>query len=161
MIKHWLYLSYVLRHKWFVMLACFRRGLIWQGIFHDLSKFTPGEWIPYANFFYGPRSKTRTQTEGERVAFDTAWLRHQHRNPHHWQHWVLREDNGGTKTLPMPLRYIKEMLADWEGAGRAITGKVEYVSWYMKNRSNILLHPDTERQVHLMLGVRIVDIAKP
>ena len=45
MNKYLKYLSYVLRHKWFVMLACFKVKLFWQGITHDLSKFLPDEFI--------------------------------------------------------------------------------------------------------------------
>ncbi len=143
MKKHLLYLKYLLRHKWFVMLACFRYGLYWRGIKHDWSKFLPCEWFPYVESFYGPQP--RKQRTKER--FDRAWLHHQHLNPHHWQHWVLREDSGATKVLEMPRLDRLEMLADWEGAGRAITGKKDCKEWYLKNRDLILLHPTTRALV--------------
>ncbi len=166
-MKHIKYLSYLVRHKWYVMLACFRYGLYWQGIVHDWSKFLPSEWLPYAESFYGSRSKLIGEIQKTHVAlsqeethdlatirrqFDIAWLKHQHRNPHHWQHWVLREDSGLTKVLPMPRRYLLEMLADWEGAGRAITGKTGTTpGWYAKNRDKIMLHEDTRWSVDIML----------
>lgn len=50
---YWKYFKYVLRHKWYVFLACLKYGLIWRGIVHDLSKFKPDEFIAYARFFYG------------------------------------------------------------------------------------------------------------
>jgi len=53
MKKYLQYLSYVLRHKWHVSLECFHHGLYWRGITHDLSKFLPDEFIPYARYFYG------------------------------------------------------------------------------------------------------------
>jgi hypothetical protein len=74
------------------------------------------------------------------MLFDRAWLHHQHRNPHHWQHWVLREDSGATKILAMPPHFVREMVADWMGAGRAITGKWDLPIWYAKNREKIQLH---------------------
>jgi hypothetical protein len=87
-----------------------------------------------------------------RTAFDIAWLRHQHRNPHHWQHWVLREDSGATKVLQMPDHFVREMVADWMGAGRAITGKWEVEAWYEKNKHQILLHPVTRGRVEVLIA---------
>ena len=166
MKKHLKYLRYVIRHKWYVLLACWARGLYWQGIVHDWSKFLPSEWRPYAEFFYGDTQRilrdARKQLGYDPIdlrniagvdAFNVAWLKHQHRSPHHWQHWVLREDSGATKILEMPKRYREEMLADWEGAGRAITGKKGGTpAWYAKNRHNIQLHPSTRLLVDEELG---------
>lgn len=166
-MKHLRYLRYVIIHKWFVLLACWRRGLIWQGIVHDWSKFLPSEWLPYAQFFYGYKPTAAERDRARRVlgydpdpsdaevreAFDRAWLKHQHRNPHHWQHWVLRNDNGTTVALEMPRRYLLEMLADWDGAGRAITGKSGGTSlWYAKNRDKMVMHPATRALVDRMLN---------
>jgi hypothetical protein len=77
---------------------------------------------------------------------------HQHRNLHHWQAWVLRQDDGGTKPMPMPEGYAREMVADWAGAGRAITGKWKVRSWYDNNFEKMLLHPDTRKLVEELLG---------
>jgi hypothetical protein len=149
MIKHLKYLRYVVRHKWFVGKACFRRGLILQGVCHDWSKFLPSEWAAYAQYFYGGNGKNHPPTE--QASFDQAWLFHQHRNPHHWQYWVLREDSGATKILEMPRACVLEMLADWEGAGLAITGKREFRAWYLKNQGQIWLHPKTKELVESLL----------
>lgn len=143
-MKHWRYLKYVLKHKYFVFIAGRKLNLsIMQLLMHDLSKFSRAEWTPYADYFYGPRSSTRTQTALEKLAFDKAWLHHQHCNPHHWQHYVLREDSGKTKLLPMPMKYILEMVADWQGAGKAITGNWYIKDWYEKTKAARLLDPGT------------------
>ena len=153
-MKHLKYLRYLARHKWFVLVACFRRGLYWQGIIHDWSKFLLSEWLPYAQFFYGNRFVSENAKDLRRISFDRAWLEHQHRSPHHWQHWVLRNDDGSTVALNMPRRYLLEMLCDWEGAGRAITGKIGGTpSWYAKNRHKMLLHPATRAIVEMELGI--------
>jgi len=68
------------------------------------------------------------------AVFNRAWLLHQQRNDHHWQHWVLHEDDGGVMTLPMPRSVCREMVADWMGAGRAITGRWETAEWYAANK---------------------------
>ena len=148
------YLKYVLKHKWYVFIECCKFGIPLRGILHDLSKFLPSEFIPYARYFYGnypawnkveyePCYPYKYTKEGVNDAFDYAWLLHQKRNPHHWQYWILKCDNDGTKILGMPLKVRKEMLADWIGAGIAITGKREVKEWYAKNRDNIILHPST------------------
>lgn len=160
------YLWYLIRHRWFVMLACFREGLYWQGLIHDWSKFLPDEYLPYATYFYGgevfgfpygPPDEVRQERLDN---FNRAWLAHQHRNPHHWQHWVLREDSGKTFALPMPHKYRLEMVCDWQGAGRAITGKfdsqypyAETAAWYKKNADKMILHEDTRKWVEGFLHV--------
>ena len=63
----------------------------WQTEFeHDASKSKPDEYEAYDAYFYGGnRSYAVVQ------AFQRAWLLHIHRNPHHWQHWVLINDDPG------------------------------------------------------------------
>lgn len=158
MKKHWKYLGYVVRHKWFVFVACCRLGIPWQGLVHDLSKFLPSEWLPYANFFYGPKPSPRDSTgyykptdTGDKE-FDFAWLLHQKRNRHHWQWWCLPEDDGGVKILEMPETYVREMVADWRGAGRA-QGKPDTCAWYEKNKGKMKLHVNTRMRVEKLLGV--------
>jgi hypothetical protein len=107
MKAHLKYLSYVLRHKWFVLIACWKMGLFWRGLVHDLSKFTPAEWFPYVRYFYGTKEATgRKLWDGvgqfvdemevpKKVQddFDLAWNHHQKRNSHHWQYYLLSPDN--------------------------------------------------------------------
>lgn len=149
MRAHLQYLSYVVRHKWFV----FRAGLktkapLWRLVIHDWSKFSPAEWGPYVRTFYA-KHKARP---GE---FDRAWLHHQHRNPHHWQHFLLREDDGDLKALPMPESLAREMVADWMGAGRAITGRWEVRAWYSANAHKIVLADETREVVESLVGWKL------
>ncbi len=167
-MKYLKYISYLVRHKWFVMLACFRRGLIWRGLVHDLSKFRPSEFFPYMEHFYGKgkrginegRDKTGyyKPTDTGDAAFDFAWLLHQKRNPHHWQWWILPEDEGGVKVLVMREKYLLEMLCDWEGAARAQgVGNIDngwlVQEWYLKNRSKMQLNPGTSLNINIELGI--------
>lgn len=149
---HLRYASYVLRHKWFVLRAGLKtKAPLWRLVVHDWSKLTPAEWLPYVQSFYGPQPRT----DAVKAAFNRAWLHHQHRNPHHWQHWLLREDSGKLKTLRMPEHFVREMVADWMGAGRAITGKWEVAAWYEKNRDAIQLDPVTRREVERLIAETI------
>lgn len=167
MRRHWQYLKYVLRHKWFVLLAGLKLGVpIWMLILHDWDKFLPDEWFPYANYFYLPDGTSRYEaakdngyykpTTTDDAAFDFAWLLHQKRNKHHWQWWILPEDDGGMKVLPMPDVYRREMLADWRGAGKAQGYDDNTSEWYLANKDKMQLHPDTRKwiEVQLNIGVR-------
>ena len=157
-MRHINYLKYLLRHKWFVYLAALRMPedslvFFWQIIIHDASKFLPSEWLPYARCFYAPDG-SKQYKEGQ--DFTLAWNDHQKRNKHHWQYWLITWDRGETEPLQMPRRFVLEMVADWMGAGRAITGKWETDEWYRKNKNNMQLHPDTRRDVeNLLLYVRM------
>jgi len=158
--KYFQYGWYLIRHKWYVGLECWREGLYWRALTHDLSKFYPSEWFPYMNYFYGKVgddiSKGRDETgyykptdTGDK-AFDWAWFLHQKRNSHHWQYYVLPEDEGGLKILEMSKKDRLEMVCDWVGAGKA-QGNFskggdrfsETKKWYAKNKDKMRLHPNT------------------
>lgn len=161
-MKYIKYLSYVIRHKYYVCIECFKVGLYWRGVMHDMSKFLPSEFIPYANFFYKkqPRDKTGyyKPTDTGDAAFDFAWLLHQKRNRHHWQWWMLPEDNGGTKVVKMTDEYLTEMICDWIGAGKAqghFSPKndpmLETRNWWNANNSKMTFHPETRALLELTM----------
>jgi len=162
MKKFFRYMSYLLRHKYFVAKECFKNRLYWQGIIHDLSKFRRDEFVPYMNYFYDHKDEINRgrdesgyykPTDTGDKAFDFAWLLHQKRNKHHWQWWILPEDNGGVKVLEMPYKYMLEMLCDWKGAGMAqgnkYAGGVE--AWYWRNRDKMQLHPNTRAYIEQII----------
>lgn len=155
MRKYLHYFKYLFRHKWFVFLACCRYGLYWQGLVHDWSKFLPDELIPYANYFYGgdTRKDRFYSPEQGSYSFNVAWMKHQHRNPHHWQHWVLQNDDGTKFALEMPEKFAKEMICDWIGAGQA-QGFNDTASWYLKNKDKMTLANSTRLFVERELGCR-------
>lgn len=149
MKRHFAYLKYVLRHKWFVCIACRDCGVsTWRAVIHDWHKFLPSEWGPYARTFYKPDGSKQYV---ESLEFSLAWNLHQKRGKHHWQHWLITWDRGTTEPLPMKEKYWREMVADWLGAGKAITGRWGAVDWYMKNAKNIQLHPSTRMHVERLL----------
>jgi len=165
MFKHLKYLSYVVRHKFWVTYYCFKDGLIWRGLKHDLSKFRPSEWFPYANYFYGPKGPEHQMKRKEQGGyykpyktgdqkFDFAWLLHQKRNDHHWQWWVLPEDEGGVYALPMKEAAVREMVCDWRGASRAQGYGDNTPAWYQKNKGRMKLH----HQSRIMVEQKLVKI---
>lgn len=40
----WGHFCTINHHKWLVMKHCFRLGLYWRGLTHDLSKYMPSEF---------------------------------------------------------------------------------------------------------------------
>ena len=156
-MRHLKYLSYVLRHKWYVFIECYKLGITWRGIVHDIDKFFPSEWFPYVDRFFGDKGKDiktgrdetgyYVPTESGSAEFHLAWNYHQKRNKHHWQWWVII----GEKILPMDDASRKEMLADWRGAGRA-QGTPDVIGWYSKNKDKMQLHPETRAWVEQQLA---------
>jgi hypothetical protein len=154
-VKHLRYLLYVLKHKWFVFLGALklRRTVPYYRVpwlrllIHDWSKFTPSEWRGYVERFFGDS----TDSAETKRAFAAAWKHHYTTNDHHWewwskQPWMLRSEFF-KEPFKMADECIFEMVADWMGAGRGITGKWEMPEWYSANRDRIELHPDTRKLV--------------
>jgi hypothetical protein len=143
------YARYLIRHKWFVYVAGRATGApLWRLLIHDWSKLLPSEWRPYRAYFYPVKGEEKQNHS----PFQEAWNSHLHRNGHHWQYWVTNNDDGTYTALEIPDRYVREMVADWWGAGRAISGKWDAIEWFINNRENIKLHPKTD-----LLVVQILD----
>ena len=106
----------------------------------DQSKYDKEEYEAYDAFFYGDN-----QSYAVRGNFDRAWLRHIHKNPHHWQYWVLLEDDPETgvpyKALPIPLNFIFEMIADWWSFSWKSNNLFEIFSWYGEHRHKQYINP--------------------
>ncbi|MBI4837436.1 MAG: hypothetical protein HY813_03490 [Candidatus Portnoybacteria bacterium] len=139
------YFRYLLKHKWYVMIECFREGLIWRGLVHDWDKFVPSQFVPYVNYYYCGKNKE---------AFDAAWDRHKKRSKHHWQYWLGMDDEPREMEYP----YNVEMFCDWVGVGRA-RGKLsskndryfEGRNFYRKKKDKMVLHENTRRWVEKKL----------
>ena len=119
---------------------------------HDESKFSKEEYEAYDKYFYGGDKSYEVCR-----AFDQAWLHHQKCNPHHWQYWVLINDDPDDetltqlKTLPMPLNFIFEMIADWWTFSWRNGNLFEIFSWYGNHRDRMMLHFDTRMIVEDIL----------
>lgn len=108
---------------------------------HDSSKWSDEEYLQYVEYFNGEK------TDEVKEQFDYAWLHHQHNNPHHWQYWCLREDDGGLKPLKMPKLNVIEMLMDWWAFSWKSENLYEIFNWYDKNKEKIVLHDETKKFV--------------
>lgn len=151
-MKYVSYTKYLLRHIWYVRKACWSKGLYWQGLKHDWSKWLPSEFFPYANFFYGKVERRDSTgyykpTDTGDTSFENAWFHHIRLNKHHWQYWSYAGDNGELILKPMPHKYRLEMLCDWWGASTAQGYKGKCKTWYEDNKNKMQLHPETRKWV--------------
>lgn len=148
MIKaHWAHFTYIIRHKWHVFWACLKiRVPIHRAILHDWSKFTPAEWKGYVTNFFNADG-TRKNIHDKSGAYDPntqspefkkAWLHHQ-RSKHHWQAWISIGDRGTLDVIPIPETYLREMIADWIGAGTAYSGVSNPRKWYDAKKDKMVM----------------------
>lgn len=144
------HLCKVLIHKFWVMYYCCKYGIIWQGITHDISKFSFTEFLESYKYYVGNSSPINEAFKDK--GYSKAWIHHFHKNPHHFEYWVYITDN---KVIPlkMPNKYVLELCCDWLGAGRAYMGKsftIEKEKDFVINKLNkvsSLIHPDTKQQI--------------
>ena len=114
---------------------------------HDESKYGDEEYIPYLNHFYPTEDHPNDE-----VAFDLAWLHHQHHNPHHWQHWLLQKDSGKLVTMDMPWEYVCEMLCDWNSFSRKDPKSTAY-AWWEKNKDKMVMSKVTKERVNYLIKI--------
>lgn len=115
---------------------------------HDDSKFSEEEYEAYDKYFYGG-NKSYEVVEN----FKYAWLHHIHTNPHHWQYWVLINDEPeeGIVALDMPDEYIIEMICDWWSFSWKTGNLSEIFDWYDKHKEHMILSDTTRSKVEGIL----------
>ena len=149
----------ITRHRHLVCRYCMRLGLVWQGLTHDLSKYSPTEFIPGAKYYQGYRSPNDAERKANGVSI--AWLHHKGRNKHHFEYWIdycIAPDGkvymGGCK---MPVRYVAEMFCDRVAACRTYLGEkytdAAAYDYFVKSKGHILIHPETSDLLEQMLLV--------
>ncbi|MCM1133682.1 MAG: DUF5662 family protein, partial [Ruminococcus flavefaciens] len=118
MIKNFFgHLRTITAHRHLVMRHCFKAGIIKRGLFHDLSKYSPSEFIPGVLYFQGNRSPN--EREREVNGYSTAWIHHKGRNKHHFEYWTDYSIKTGTlDPVRMPDEYIFEMFCDRVAASK-------------------------------------------
>lgn len=153
MNKFFGHLKTVCTHKMWVFYYCWKVGITWRGIKHDMSKFSPVEFFESVRYYQGNRSPIEACKEANGVS--KAWMHHKGRNSHHYEYWQDNFDRGGV-AVQMPLYDAIEMLCDYLGAGRAYQGKnftyIKELEWWKNKRSKPLaMHPQTKKFVDLTL----------
>ena len=149
----------ITRHRHLVCRYCFRLGLYGQGLLHDLSKYSPTEFLSGAKYYQGDRSPNDAERKAEGVS--RAWLHHKGRNRHHFEYWIdycIQPD--GSVTMggnEMPIKYVAEMLCDRVAACRVYM-KDKYTDasayeYFARSRHRIMMHEKTKAELDKMLTV--------
>ena len=147
MKKYVLHFLLITKHKYYVLVECFKRGLYWQGIIHDLSKYSPAEFLTSAKYFQG--HKTPIGVEKFRRGYSEAWLHHKGHNPHHWEYWIDWID-GEELLCPIPDRYILEMACDMFSASKAYkTGKP--YKYFLEHKDTMRMEAKSKKKLEKLL----------
>lgn len=149
----------VCRHKWEVLKVCWKFGLYWQGIVHDLSKFHPKEFLTSIKYYQGTSSPIDAEKQDK--GYSMAWAHHHNSNPHHWLYWVDFNQVNDMTPVKIPYKYALEAICDWIGAGKTYyknAGKTftwsEPLSYYRKNtklNSEKNIHKNTAKMWETIL----------
>ena len=152
LISHFMTIT---RHKLLVTRYCFRLGLFRQGILHDLSKYSPTEFLIGVRYFQGHQSPNNA--ERKEKGYSLAWLHHKGRNKHHYEYWIDTNHGNpsGIYCVEMPLRYVAEMFCDRVAASKIYYGK-EYtedmpLAYYEKGKYCRVIHPETSELIESLL----------
>ncbi len=153
-MKAWQHWKTITKHRLLVQAGCFRVGLYWQGLTHDLSKYSPTEFWTGAKYYQGTRSPNAAEREDK--GYSEAWMHHKGRNRHHYEYWT--DMNRTTRTyepIPMPRKYLVEMVMDRRAACMTYQGKAyrddSALIYFEKGREKDLMHPQTREQLHYIL----------
>ncbi len=157
-MKAWKHFCTINRHKFLVMKSCFRVGLYRQGILHDLSKYSPAEFLVGCKYYQGNRSPNNAERESK--GYSSAWLHHKGRNKHHYEYWIdyaLENEAEGIVGMKMPVRYVVEMFFDRVAASKNYERK-DYrdhhpLLYYDRSAAKLgsMIHKDTAKLLRGLL----------
>ena len=109
-------------HRFYVFILCCKVGIPFQGLIHDLSKYSLSELFPSVKYFTDG-TKSPLTTDKNINGYSLAWLHHKGHNKHHFEYWY--DYNAKIKTPVIPFKYMKEMICD-----RIAASKVYYKKNY-------------------------------
>ena len=150
----WKHFKTITKHKLLVMQGCFKVGLIWQGITHDLSKYTPSEFFVGAKYYQGTRSPNAAEREDK--GYSEAWMHHKGRNRHHYEYWQdVSLVSGVYEPVPMPRKYLVEMVMDRRAASMIYKGKnytdASAYEYFIRSHEREWMHAKTRQELDYLL----------
>ena len=136
------------------MEGCFRVGLYRQGLTHDLSKYSPTEFLVGAKYYQGDRSPNGAEREAK--GYSEAWMHHKGRNRHHYEYWTdMSRQTRQYESVPMPRKYLVEMVMDRRAACMVYQGE-QYtdgsaLAYFDASREKSLMHEQTRQELGYIL----------
>ena len=155
-MKLWNHFKTITHHKLLVMDGCFRVGLIRQGLAHDLSKYSPTEFLVGAKYYQGTRSPNAAEREDK--GYSEAWMHHKGRNRHHYEYWTdMNRETRVYESVPMPRKYLVEMVMDRIAACKTYQGKyytdASALTYFDKSAEKKLMHEQTRQELGYILAM--------
>ena len=153
-MKLWQHFKTITKHRFLVMAGCFKVGLYWQGLTHDLSKYSPIEFFNGAKFYQGTRSPNTAERDAK--GYSEAWMHHKGRNRHHYEYWTdISKQTHNYESLHMPRKFLVEMVMDRRAAcityqGKAYTDAAA-LEYFQKSIERTRMHPNTQRELAFLL----------
>ena len=153
-MQAWKHFKTITKHKLLVMQGCFKVGLYWQGLTHDLSKYTPTEFWTGAHYFQGTRSPNAAEREDK--GYSEAWMHHKGRNRHLYEYWQDVNLNSVVyEPVPMPRKYLVEMVMDRRAASMIYKGK-NYTpdapyQYFIRSAERDWMHAQTKQELDFLL----------
>ena len=159
--KAWNHLKTITRYRHMVIQHCKKAGILWQGLFHDLSKYTPQEFLTGAKY-YTDGKKSPNETERQVDGYSKAWLHHKGRNRHHFEYWNDYNPNVRKVTpIPMPICFVKELICDRVAASKIYQGEnytqEHPLSYFLNGKPNRFISPETSDLIEHILTVLAQD----
>lgn len=156
MNKFFGHFSTITRHRHTVIKHCFKAGIGFQGLRHDLSKYSPTEFLPGIKYYMGTRSPN--EKERELFGYSSAWMHHKGRNKHHFEYWTdynIKEKR--VMPVKMPRKYVVEMFCDRVAASK-IYRKEKYtdsypLEYFLNGKDKRTMHPETSSEIETMLRI--------
>lgn len=153
-MKAWQHFKTITYHRWLVRQGCFRIGLYWQGLVHDLSKYSKTEFSVGARYYQGVRSPN--SAERDEKGYSEAWMHHKGRNRHHYEYWTdLNKQTRQYESVPMPRKYLAEMVMDRRAACMVYQGKNYHpgseLEYFLKSIERCRMHPQTRQELEFIL----------
>lgn len=153
-MKVWQHFKTITRHKIVVAEGCFRVGLYRQGLIHDLSKYSPTEFLTGVRYYQGVRSPNAAEREDK--GYSEAWMHHKGRNRHHWEYWVdMNRDTKRYEPVPMPRNYLVEMVMDRRAACKIYEGEnystASPLNYLLRSKERALMNDQTLRELEYVL----------
>lgn len=153
-MKAWQHFKTITRHRNLVMLGCLRVGLVWQGLTHDLSKYSPTEFLVGAKYYQGNRSPNAAERESK--GYSEAWMHHKGRNRHHYEYWTdMSRETRQYAPVPMPRKFLVEMVMDRRAACIVYQGEKytdgSALEYFATSRERHLMHPQTQKELEFLL----------
>ena len=152
------HISTVCKHRALVRKHCFRLGLYWQGITHDLSKFSMTEFWTGVKYYQGDKSPNFAERKANN-GYSYAWLHHKGRNKHHLEYWIDYDLSDGATMmgLEMPPRFLAEMFCDRVAASKTYRGKAyknsDPYEYLMLVKDHYIIHPNTLSELEKIMVI--------